>query len=111
MYIVHLYMYPDAWADQRRCARGLNPIDSGGYGSACSTRADKCIESAKPKIYICLSECVGFGNVDLSRGRRIAPTLPPSAVQISFILGSLEGSYGTTTWPARIRPQLMNIIT
>ena len=46
-------------------ALGLNPIDPGVYGPACSTRADKCIPRAKPEGYICLPECVDFGNVDL----------------------------------------------
>ena len=55
-------------------ARGLNPIEPGWYGPARSMRADKCILRAKPKRYICLPECVNFGNVDLSKGAEITPT-------------------------------------
>ena len=60
---------------------GLNPIDpggKGGYGPAHSTRADRCIPRAKTEEYICLPECVDFGNVDLSKGTEVVPTLPDS---------------------------------
>ena len=81
-------------------AWGLNPIDPRGYGPTCSMRADKCIPRALPSRYICFPEYIDFGNVDLSKGDEVAPTLLPSAVQMSFMQGSPEGSYvyGITTW-------------
>ena len=77
-------------------ACGLNP---GRYGPAHSTRANKCIPRAQPKGYICLPECVDFGNVDLGKEAEVTPTLPPSAVEIPFMQGSSDGK---TTCLARI---------
>ena len=57
-------------------ARGLNPIDPGVYGPACSTRA-------KPEGYICLPECVDFGNVDLSKAANCAH---PTSLQYKYLL-------------------------
>ena len=62
---------------------------------------------------ICLPECVGFGNFGLGKGAEVVPTLPLSAVQMSFMQSSQDSSYmyGTTTWSARIDRNIMNIIT
>ena len=48
------------------CAPMCGRINDAAY----STRADKCIPRAKPKVYICLPECVDFGNVDLRNEAR-----------------------------------------
>ena len=54
-------------------ACGLNPI---GYSPTHSMRADKCILRAQCEGYICLPECVNFGNIDLDKGAKVVPTLP-----------------------------------
>ena len=65
-------------------AQDLNPIDPGGYGPACSTRADKCIPRAKPKGYICLPSASTFALSTMTKGGEWRPPYLPR--QYKFLL-------------------------
>ena len=61
----------------------------------CATRNTFVCPHAMGNTFVC-PERIDFANIDFGRGAEVAPALPPSAVQMSFMQGSSESSCGMT---------------